>query len=209
MVDTQIVGRGIVDPRVIKAMKKVPRHCFVEEGLYGQAYGDYPLPIGEKQTISQPYIVALMTEALRLTGTDRVLEIGTGSGYQTAVLAELAYKVYSVERINNLAIKARGILDKLGYRNIIIKFGDGTLGWKEHAPYEAIIVTAGAPKIPEALLEQLADGGRLVIPVGDRFSQYLTRMTKKGDEFKRDDLGGVRFVSLIGKNGWEGEGFDR
>lgn len=205
MVDTQIVARGVLDPRVIKAMRKVPRHRFVEEGLYSQSYSDYPLPIGEKQTISQPYIVALMTEALILKGPERVLEIGTGSGYQTAILAELAYKVYSIERINTLAIRARRILDALGYRNTIVKFGDGTLGWKEHAPFDAIIVTAGAPFTPEPLIEQLSDGARLVIPVGDRYSQSLVRITKKGNETIQEDLGGVRFVSLIGQHGWKEE----
>src|SRR4030042_436481 len=164
MVETQIIARGIKDPRVIEAMRKVPRHCFIEEALYSQAYSDYPLPIGEKQTISQPYIVALMTEALELKGTERVLEIGAGSGYQTAILAELAHRVYSVERINNLVIRARRTLDALGYRNVIIKFSDGTLGWKEEAPFDAIIVTAGAPVIPPPLIHQPPRPGRRVIP---------------------------------------------
>lgn len=209
MVDTQIIVRGIKDPRVIEAMRKVPRHCFVEEALHSQAYSDYPLPIGEKQTISQPYIVALMTEALELKGTERVLEIGTGSGYQAAVLAELAYKVYSIERINNLAIRARRTLDVLGYRNVIVKFGDGTLGWKEESPFEAIIVTAGAPVTPTPLIDQLASPGRLVIPVGDRYSQLLIRISKEGDKIKEENLGGVRFVSLIGEYGWEENNSDR
>ena len=209
MVETQIIARGIKDPRVIGAMRKVPRHCFIEEALYSQAYSDYPLPIGEKQTISQPYIVALMTEALELKGTERVLEIGAGSGYQTAILAELAHKVYSIERINNLVIRARRTLDALGYRNVIIKFSDGTMGWKEEAPFDAIIVTAGAPAIPSPLIDQLASPGRLVIPVGDRWSQSLIRIIKEGDKSREEDLGGVRFVSLIGECGWEENNHDR
>lgn len=209
MVETQIIARGIKDPRVIEAMRKVPRHCFIEEALYSQAYSDYPLPIGEKQTISQPYIVALMTEALELKGAERVLEIGAGSGYQTAILAELAYKVYSIERINNLVIRARRTLDALGYRNVIIKFSDGTLGWQEEAPFDAIIVTAGAPTIPPLLIDQLASPGRLVIPVGDRWSQSLIRIIKEGDKIREEDLGGVRFVSLIGECGWEENNHDR
>lgn len=208
MVDTQIIPRGIMDPRVIQAMCKVPRHRFVEEALHGQAYSDYPLPIGEKQTISQPYVVALMTEALELKGTERVLEIGTGSGYQTAILAELAYKVYSIERINSLVIRARQTLGALGYRNVIVKFSDGTLGWKEESPFDAIIVTAGAPAIPTPLLDQLASPGRLVIPVGDRYSQSIIRILKEGDQIREKNLGGVRFVSLIGEYGWE-ENHDR
>lgn len=209
MVETQIIARGIKDPRVIEAMRKVPRHRFIEEALYSQAYSDYPLPIGEKQTISQPYIVALMTEALGLKGAERVLEIGAGSGYQTAILAELAHKVYSIERINNLVIRARRTLDALGYRNVIIKFADGTLGWKEEAPFDAIIVTAGAPAIPPLLIDQLASSGRLVIPVGDRWSQSLIRIIKEGDKIREEDLGGVRFVSLIGECGWKENNHDR
>ncbi|MGB9628122.1 MAG: protein-L-isoaspartate(D-aspartate) O-methyltransferase [Thermodesulfobacteriota bacterium] len=205
MVEEQIVARGIKDPRVIEAMKKVPRHLFVEEALQGQAYSDHPLPIGEKQTISQPYMVALMTEALLLKGKEKVLEIGTGSGYQTAILAELAEKVFSIERIRSLAIRARELLYRLGYYNFEIKIFDGTLGWVEESPFDAILVTAGAPDIPQSLVNQLAMGGRLVIPVGDAFVQDLLRVMKTEEGLKKEDLGGCRFVKLIGKYGWESE----
>jgi protein-L-isoaspartate(D-aspartate) O-methyltransferase len=205
MVEEQIISRGIQDPRVIAAMKKVPRHLFVEEALQSQAYSDHPLPIGEKQTISQPYMVALMTEALQLTGKEKVLEIGAGSGYQTAILAELAGKVYSIERIRSLAIKARQLLYELGYYNVEIKIFDGTYGWLEESPFEAIMVTAGAPDVPKPLLDQLPMGGRLVIPVGDAFVQDLIRITKTEEGIKKEDLGGCRFVKLVGKYGWNGE----
>ena len=205
MVEEQIISRGIKDPRVIAAMKKVPRHLFVEEALQSQAYNDHPLPIGEKQTISQPYMVALMTEALQLKEKEKVLEIGAGSGYQTAILAELAEKVFSIERIRSLAIKARQLLYELGYFNVEIKIFDGTYGWVEEAPFDAIIVTAGAPDIPQPLLDQLAMGGRLVIPVGDAYVQDLIRVTKTEEGIKKEDLGGCRFVKLIGKYGWEAE----
>ncbi|AEH45017.1 protein-L-isoaspartate O-methyltransferase [Thermodesulfatator indicus DSM 15286] len=203
MVQTQIAARGIKDPRVLAAMLKVPRHLFVEEALKDQAYGDYPLPIGEGQTISQPYIVALMTEALELKGPEKVLEIGTGSGYQAAILAELARWVYSIERYPSLARRAKKILESLGYNNVIIKVGDGTKGWPEAAPFDAIIVTAAGPKIPEPLIEQLKDGGRLVMPVGDEWSQYLIKVTKKGDQLIKENLGAVRFVKLVGEYGFE------
>ena len=203
MVEEQIIQRGIKDPRVIAAMKKVPRHLFVEEALQSQAYNDHPLPIGEKQTISQPYMVALMTEALQLKGKDKVLEIGAGSGYQTAILAEMAEKVFSIERIRSLAIKARQLLYELGYYNTEIKIFDGTFGWSEEAPFDAIIVTAGAPEIPQPLLDQLAIGGRLVIPIGDAYVQDLIRVTKTEQGLKKEDLGGCRFVKLIGRYGWE------
>jgi len=203
MVDEQLAHRGINDVKVLHAMSVVPRHLFVEEALRAQAYGDFPLPIGEGQTISQPYIVALMTQALRLQGHERVLEIGTGSGYQAAVLAKLCDKVYTVERIKPLLIRARRLFDTLQYTNIVCRVEDGTLGWAEHAPYDAIIVTASGPHVPEPLLEQLADPGRLIIPVGDRLNQVLTLVTKKGKEIRRDSLEGVRFVSLIGTFGWE------
>lgn len=205
MVEEQIISREIRDARVIAAMKKVPRHRFVEEALQSQAYSDHPLPIGEKQTISQPYMVALMTEALQLTGKEKVLEIGAGSGYQTAILAELAERVYSIERIRSLAIKARQLLYELGYFNVEIKIFDGTYGWLEESPFDAIVVTAGAPDIPQPLLDQLAMGGRLVIPVGDAFVQDLIRVTKEGEGIKKEDLGGCRFVKLIGKFGWDDE----
>jgi len=205
MVEDQITSRGIKDIRVIAAMKKIPRHLFVEEALQNQAYTDHPLPIGEKQTISQPYMVALMTEALLLTGGERVLEIGTGSGYQTAILAELSGKVFSIERIRSLALRARSLLYELGYFNVEIKIFDGTFGWKEESPFDGIMVTAGSPDIPQPLIDQLATGGRLVIPVGDASVQDLFRVTKTEEGAKKENLGGCRFVKLIGKYGWEAE----
>ena len=205
MVEEQIFSRGIKDAKLIEAMKKIPRHLFVEEALQSQAYNDHPLPIGEKQTISQPYMVALMTEALLLTGREKVLEIGTGSGYQTAILAELSEKVFSIERIRPLAIRARKLLYELGYFNVEIKIFDGTLGWMEESPFDVIVVTAGSPDIPQTLLDQLAIGGKLVIPVGDAFVQDLIRVIKTEEGVKKEDLGGCRFVKLIGKYGWEAE----
>jgi len=205
MVDTQIQTRGVHDQRVLDAMRKVPRHLFVSEALQDQAYGDFPLPIGEGQTISQPYIVAEMTQALELTKDDRVLEIGTGSGYQTAVLAELAYRVYTIERVRPLFISVRKRLDELKYHNIVAKCSDGTLGWPEEGPFEAIIVTAGAPKVPDAYVEQLTMGGRLVIPVGNRFSQALLKIMRLEDGIHQVDLGGCRFVKLVGSHGWKAE----
>jgi len=206
MVDTQIEARGITDPWVLGAMRRVPRHLFVPSSLWDQAYNDYPLPIGEDQTISQPYIVALMTEALELRSTDRVLEIGTGSGYQAAVLAELAAEVYSIDRLASLAERAQKMLEKLGYNNFQVRVGDGTRGWPDAAPFNAILVTAGAPQVPRPLVEQLALGGRLVIPVGDRFSQTLTRVRQTREGIKYDYLGGCRFVRLIGEYGWKAGG---
>ena len=205
MVQEQLVARGIKDKRVLDAMMKVPRHQFMEEGLWHQAYGDFPLPIGEGQTISQPYIVALMTEALNLKGDEKVLEIGTGSGYQAAVLAELTQQVFSIERISTMASKARKILDELGYANVLIRVSDGTHGWREEAPFAGIIVTAGAPQIPPTLVEQLEVRGRLVIPVGDEYSQTLFKVVKKEKGYKEEDLGGVRFVKLIGDHGWRAD----
>lgn len=203
MVKGQLISRGIEDRRVLSAMGRIPRDRFVDEALTGEAYNDHPLPIGHKQTISQPYMVALMTEALKLTGNEKVLEIGTGSGYQTAILAELAEKVYTVERIRVLMVKARTILADLEINNVLFKAYDGTLGWEEHAPYDAIMVTAGAPRIPRPLLDQLADGGRLVIPIGDRTSQELVRITKQNEKYSQENLGGCRFVNLIGLHGWK------
>jgi len=206
MVDTQIRVRGVSDQRVLKAMQKIPRHLFVDEGLIDQAYNDNPLPIERRQTISQPYIVALMSEAMALTGREKVLEIGTGSGYQTAILAELAERVFSIERIAVLATAARRVLDVLKDYNVAIRVGDGTYGWREESPFEAIMVTAGAPRIPRLLIEQLAVGGRLVVPVGSRNSQALlklTRMSEDPEDLKQEDLGGCRFVDLIGEHGWE------
>ncbi|MGQ9919771.1 MAG: protein-L-isoaspartate(D-aspartate) O-methyltransferase [Desulfobacca sp.] len=203
MVRSQLIPRGIRAPKVLAAMRKVPRHLFVEEALRSQAYGDFPLPIGEQQTISQPYMVALMTEALELEGNEKVLEIGTGCGYQAAILAEIVPEVYSIERLPDLAAKARRTLEALRYFNVRIKVGDGTLGWPEAAPFQAIIVTAAAPGIPRPLLDQLATGGRLVIPVGDRFSQTLDVVHKTPEGIRHDYRGGCRFVKLIGSYGWE------
>jgi protein-L-isoaspartate(D-aspartate) O-methyltransferase len=203
MVKKQLIPRGIRDEGVLQAMGKIHRHLFVEEALVGEAYNDHPLPIGHKQTISQPYIVALMTQALELTGQEKTLEIGTGSGYQAAILAELSEKVYTIERIMPLMAKARHLLNELGYTNILFKAFDGTIGWKEYSPFDAIMVTAGAPQIPEPLVDQLADGGRMVVPVGDRFSQELIKVVKQKNQFKKESLGGCRFVDLIGAHGWK------
>ena len=202
MVETQIAGRGIQDERVLEAMRKVPRHMFVDEALREQAYNDHPLPIAEKQTISQPYVVGLMTESLALTGSEKVLEIGTGSGYQSAVLAELADRVFSIERYPDLAHRANSVLQKLGYKNVIIRVGDGSLGWPDDAPFDGVVVTAGTPKIPQPLVDQLAMGGRLVVPVGDRFGQDLVVVRRLADGIRKTSLGGVRFVDLVGKWGW-------
>ena len=205
MVKTQLIPRGVKDQRVLEAMRKVRRDLFVDEALVGEAYNDHPLPIGHKQTISQPFMVALMTEALCLNGDEKVLEIGTGSGYQTAILAKLAERVYTVERIRPLMIRARSLLAGLDYHNILFKAFDGTLGWPEYAPYDAIIVTAGAPALPQPLLDQLADGGRLVIPIGNRFSQDLIKVTKRKGTHIQENLGGCRFVDLVGVHGWREE----
>jgi protein-L-isoaspartate(D-aspartate) O-methyltransferase len=205
MVRNQLIPRGISDERVLAAMEKIHRHLFVEEALAGEAYNDHPLPIGHKQTISQPYIVALMTEALELKAGEKVLEIGTGSGYQTAILAELAQAVYTVERVEPLLEKSRQLLENLGYTNIRFAVSDGTLGWEAFAPYDAIMVTAGAPKIPQPLLAQLADGGRLIIPIGNRYSQDLIRVKRAKKRFIEQNLGGCRFVDLIGNHGWKDE----
>jgi protein-L-isoaspartate(D-aspartate) O-methyltransferase len=202
MLQEQVTGRGIKDPRVIEAMRKVPREFFVESALASRAYDDGPLPIGEKQTISQPYMVGLMTEALDLKGNEKVLEIGTGSGYQTAVLAELAEHVFSLEKIRSLSIRARAILDELSYYNVALHVGDGTLGWSDHAPYDAILVTAGSPGVPKPLVDQLAIGGKLVIPLGDEQSQVLKRIRRTETGLEEDDLGECRFVKLWGKYGW-------
>ena len=203
MVKEQLIPRGIHGPKTLAAMRKVPRHLFVEEALKNQAYGDFPLPIGRGQTISQPYIVALMTQALDLKGHESVLEIGTGSGYQAAILAQICAKVYTIERIDSLLVQARKVFDSLHYLNILTKLDDGTNGWPEYAPYDAIIVTAGGPRVPEPLLDQLADPGTLVIPVGDRGVQDLRRVTKKDGQITEKTIEYVRFVSLIGDHGWE------
>ncbi len=200
---SQIVSRGITDPMLVQVMGKIQRHLFVEEALIGEAYNDHPLPVGYKQTISQPYIVALMTEALELTAKEKTLEIGTGSGYQTAILAELSKVVYTIERIEPLLERSRKLLESLGYTNVFFKAFDGTLGWEEFAPFDAIIVTAGAPKIPQPLLDQLAEGGRLVVPIGNRYAQDLVKVTRTKNVFKEKNLGGCRFVDLIGAHGWK------
>ena len=202
MVADQLVRRGIRDPRVLAAIGKVPRHRFVDEALSSRAYGDYPLPIGERQTISQPYMVALMTEALELSGHERVLEVGTGSGYQSSILAELCSKVYSVERIKSLADRAIRRLDELGYYNILVRVGDGSLGWSEEAPFDAVLVAAAAPTVPETLLTQLGVGGRLVMPVGDAYSQVLRKAVRREEGICWTDLGGCVFVKLIGDRAW-------
>ncbi|MBA3018996.1 MAG: protein-L-isoaspartate(D-aspartate) O-methyltransferase [Proteobacteria bacterium] len=202
MVNKQIESRGITDPYVLGAMRKVPRHLFVSEALMDQAYGDFPLPIGEQQTISQPYIVAEMTQALQLNKDDRVLEIGTGSGYQAAILAEIVFRVYTIERIHSLFVKTRGLFDKLRYHNIVTKYSDGTSGWIDESPFDAIIVTAGAPEIPKVLVDQLSVGGRMVLPVGDHYSQDLIRLYKDEDGIRKTNLGGCRFVKLVGEHGW-------
>jgi protein-L-isoaspartate(D-aspartate) O-methyltransferase len=205
MVDHHIFARGVRSPRVLEAMRKVPREAFLPHDLHEFAYEDAPLPIAAEQTISQPYIVALMTDALALEGGEKVLEIGTGSGYAAAVLAEIAGEVYTVERIGQLAEKAAAVLSGLGYHNIHLLHGDGTRGWPDHAPYDAITVAAGGPKVPEALRAQLKVGGRLVIPVGsDARAQELVRITRVSqDEYKREDLADVTFVPLLGQEGWQ------
>ena len=204
MVDEQIAARGIRDRRVLDAFCSVPREAFVPSGLEEFAYDDAPLPIGEEQTISQPYIVALMCEALELRPSDRVLEVGTGSGYAAAILSRLAAEAYTVERLEGLAERARRRLQEAGFRNVHVRHGDGTLGWPEHAPYDAIVVAAGGPRISRPLLDQLAVDGRLVMPVGPSLrEQHLVRVTRVSDtEFRREDLGPVRFVPLIGAGGW-------
>ncbi|MBC8264028.1 MAG: protein-L-isoaspartate(D-aspartate) O-methyltransferase [Anaerolineales bacterium] len=202
MVESQLVRRGIKDKRVLDAMSQVPRHLFIPDDMRDLAYSDGPLPIGHGQTISQPYIVALMTEILELTEQQTVLELGTGSGYQAAILSRLVHQVYSIERHDALAQQAKKVLSQLGYDNIVIKVGDGTLGWTEHAPYNAIIVTAAAPDIPEPLTDQLTDGGCLVAPVGGRWSQELVKIKRQGETVVREHLTTVAFVPLVGKYGW-------
>lgn len=201
MVEEQVKGRGIKDPRVIAAMEEIPRHLFVPESLESQAYKDIALPIGEGQTISQPYMVALMSAALELKGKERVLEIGTGSGYQTAILSRLAERVYSVERIRSLLERARKILEQLQCLNVLTRLFDGSFGWKEEAPFEAILVTAAAPSPPPPLLEQLKEGGVMVIPIGSPQSQRLIRIRRRLKRFIEEDLGDCQFVALIGTHG--------
>ncbi len=203
MVEKQVQGKGVKDTKVIEAMLRVPRHLFVEDALQSQAYSDFSLPIGEKQTISQPHTVGLMTEALELKGGEKILEIGTGSGYQAAVLAQIVHRVYSVERIISLARRARKVLDAIGCRNVHVKVTDGTFGWEDQAPFDGIIVTAGGPAVPDKYLQQLAVGGRLIVPVGQRGSQRLKRITRVAEnKFDEEDLVDCRFVPLVGKHGW-------
>jgi protein-L-isoaspartate(D-aspartate) O-methyltransferase len=206
MVDAQLARRDIHDPRVLATFRAVPRHRFVPERARQHAYDDRPQSIGASQTISQPYMVALMTQELQITGTERVLEIGTGSGYQTAVLAELAPLVYTVERIETLALRARVLLDEMEYRNIRYRVGDGTLGWPEEGPFDRIVVTAGAPEVPDALKGQLADGGILVIPVGGEWLQTLVQVTRKGKSFQTRRVTDCVFVKLRGEQGWAVKG---
>ncbi len=202
MVAEQLQARGISDRRVLAAMGTVPRHLFVESALADRAYEDRALPIGERQTISQPYMVGLMTQALELTGTERVLEIGTGSGYQAAILSHLASRVYSVERIKALADRAREVLDRLKLFNVVIKVFDGTFGWPDEAPFDAVIVTAGAPAVPHPLIDQIKEGGRLVVPVGDREGQRLIKVVKRQGTVQSSVLTECAFVPLIGTHAW-------
>jgi protein-L-isoaspartate(D-aspartate) O-methyltransferase len=202
MVDEQLVRRGITDERVLAVMRRVPRHLFVEEAFRERAYGDHPLPIGQGQTISQPYIVALMTTLLDLSGREKVLEVGTGSGYQTAVLAGLARRVCSIERIAALALRARAVLEGLGFANVWVRVGNGTLGWLDEAPYDRILVTAGGPSVPPPLFEQLVEGGRMVLPLGDQTSQTLTLVENLGGQMRTRACGDCSFVPLVGKYAW-------
>jgi protein-L-isoaspartate(D-aspartate) O-methyltransferase len=203
MVDEHLVGRGVTAPGVLAAMRRVPRHRFVQEALRARAYGDHPLPIGEEQTISQPFIVGFMTSLLELTGREKVLEVGTGSGYQTAILAELARRVCSIERLPRLAERARTVLESLGYDNVWVRVGNGALGWPDEAPFDRIIVTAGGPSIPPPLVQQLADGGRMVLPIGRPDNQVLTVVDNVGGDIRQRTHGECKFVPLVGKYAWE------
>ena len=205
MVEEQILGRGIKDLSVMEVLSRVPRHLFVNSSLQHRAYGDCPLPIGENQTISQPYIVALMTQVLDLKGGERVLEIGTGSGYQTAILAELASHVFTNERVKPLVKKTKELLEGLKYKNIVFKTFDGTYGWRDQSPFDAILISAATPSIPKSLIEQLADKGRLVAPVGERESQDLIVLNKNGNKVMERKIGSCKFVPLIGKFAWSEE----
>jgi protein-L-isoaspartate(D-aspartate) O-methyltransferase len=201
----ELRSKGIRDLAVLRAIEKTPRHLFVPTGIRHRAYDDAPLPVGNSQTISQPLIHAQYLELLQLKGTERVLEIGTGTGYQTALLSHLVAQVFSIERIAPLLERAREILQQLGLRNMSLMIGDGTLGWREHAPFDAILVSAGAPAVPQPLLDQLADGGRLLVPVGDRETQHLVLYTRRGERMDKREVAPVRFVPLIGSHGWEGK----
>jgi protein-L-isoaspartate(D-aspartate) O-methyltransferase len=203
MVEEQLVARGVADARVLSAMRRVPRHLFVEEALADRAYGDHPLPIGDGQSISQPFMVGRMTELLALTGREKVLEIGTGSGYQAAVLGELAARVCTVERIARLATRARQVLDRLAYHNVWVRTANGTLGWPDEAPFDRILVAAGAPSVPPPLLDQLREGGRMVMPVGELTNQVLKVMEKRHGELRTTEDSECVFVKLVGKYAWE------
>ncbi len=203
MVENQIRRRGITEERILRAMKEVPRHEFVGEGLKDVAYQDSPLPIGYGQTISQPYIVALMTQLLDVSEDHKVLEIGAGSGYQAAILSKLAMSVITVERIPELSRRAKEILQKLGYNNITVVSGDGSIGYSKYAPYDRIIVTAAAPEVPNSLINQLSDQGKMVIPIGNIITQCLEVVKKRGKRIIKEGHEGVRFVPLIGKEGWQ------
>ena len=203
MVKEQLIGCGINDERVLRAMSVIPRHLFLDQAFWPRAYGDHPLPIGFDQTISQPYIVALMTQALQLTGEEKVLEIGTGSGYQTAILAVLVSRVFTIEYQKDFSKKAKTLLKRLKIDNVEFTVNDGSLGWEDYTPYDGIIVTAGAPDIPEVLIGQLADGGRLVIPVGSLINQRLIRVIKGREIIEKHDLCGCSFVPLFGEHGWK------
>ncbi len=205
MIKEQLERRGIVDPRVLQAMREVPRHLFVPEMSQMWAYEDHPLPIGYGQTISQPYIVALMIQALKLRGDERVLEVGTGSGYQAALLGRLANHVYTVEVIPELAQSARIMLNDLAYDNVEVVAANGSIGWRPGAPYDVIVVAAASPLVPSSLVEQLKDGGRLVLPVGSRYEQKLLRVWKRGNTTETEDLGECAFVPLVGEEGWKSE----
>ena len=202
MVEEQLRGRGIQDPRVLRIMAAVPRHLFVDPTFVGRAYSDHALPIGQEQTISQPYMVALMTQALALEGDEKILEIGTGSGYQTAMLAELADRIFTIERIPEIGIAARERLTAMGYSNVIFRIGDGTVGWREMSPFDRVIVTAGAPKVPSFLEDQLRSGGWGIVPVGDAANQSLVRVTRTEAGLREEVLCSCTFVPLIGKEGW-------
>ena len=203
MVEEQLAARGVTDPRVLAVMRRVPRHLFVEEALRDRAYGDHPLPIGDGQTISQPFMVGRMTELLRLSGTEKVLEIGTGSGYQAAVLSELCARVCTVERIPRLAKRARELLELLGYSNVWVRVANGTLGWPDEAPFDRILVTAGGPHVPPPLFEQLAEGGSMVMPVGQTTTQVLQVIEKRSGEMQTTEHSGCVFVKLVGKYAWD------
>jgi protein-L-isoaspartate(D-aspartate) O-methyltransferase len=203
MVDRHVAARGIKDPRILQAMREVPRHRFVPPVVVTKAYGPGALPIGKGQTISQPYIVARMIELLDVTGPEKVLEIGTGTGYQAVVLSKLCAKVFSIERVNELALRATALIRELKIHNLSVKVFDGTYGWSDQAPFDRIIVAAAAPEVPEPLLQQLKRTGKLVIPIGPEGSQRLARVTRVGTQWRIEDCGSAEFVPLVGKFGWK------